>query len=88
MASAAAKLQQGDTQAALSELGQAGEMLSEMEQLEQALNELDAQMAQMDDLRDDLNEGDSPNRGKCKQCSGSGFRADGSPCPWCNGTGR
>jgi ribosomal protein S20 len=88
MASAAAKLQQGDTQAALSELGQAGEMLSEMEQLEQALNELDAQMAQMDDLRDDLNEGDAPNRGKCKQCSGTGFRSDGSPCPWCNGTGR
>ncbi len=88
MASAASKLEQGNTQAAQSELGKAGEMLNEMEQLEQAMNELDAQMAQMDDLRDDLNEGESPNRGKCKQCSGSGFRADGSPCPWCNGTGR
>lgn len=87
MAGAARQLERGDTQAAQGELGEAGEMLSEMEQLEQALSELDAEMSQLDDLRDDLSQGDQEG-GKCKQCKGTGFRRDGAPCPWCNGSGR
>lgn len=87
MADAAQKLEKGDTEAALDEMGEAGEMLSEMEQLEQQLNELEAQMSQLDEAREGLNESDSEVTGKCKPCGGKGFRKDGAPCPHCMGTG-
>lgn len=87
MAGAAKQMGQGDMQAAQSELAEAGEMLSEMEQLDQAFNELDSQIGQLDDLRDDLNDQDAKGKPKCKQCKGTGFRADGAACPWCNGSG-
>jgi len=91
MGDASKKLEQGDCEAAQSELGEAGEQLSEMEQLEQQLNELEGQMAQLDEARNGLNEGENEGQGEgngnCKGCGGSGFRKDGAPCPHCNGTG-
>ena len=88
MDGAAKQMQQGNTQAAQDELGEAGEMLNEMEQLEQAMNELNAQMSQLDDARDDLNDEGFDKSDKCKHCNGTGFLPDGSPCPWCDGSGR
>ncbi|HVP13244.1 MAG TPA: hypothetical protein VMV94_18875 [Phycisphaerae bacterium] len=80
MASAAKQLDQGNTEAASSELGEAGEMLNEMEQIEQGLNDLQSQMAQLDQTRDEL--GDQQlNEDKCPLCNGTGFLKDGSPCP-------
>lgn len=90
MGDASKKLEQGDCEAAQSELGEAGEQLSEMEQLEQQLNELEGQLAQLDEARSGLNEGKGEGQGEtgnCKGCGGNGFRKDGAPCPHCNGTG-
>ncbi|MBN2559674.1 MAG: hypothetical protein JXQ75_01920 [Phycisphaerae bacterium] len=87
MGAAAKQLDAGNTQGAQDELGEAGEMLGEMEQIEQALNELEAQMSQLSDARDDLGDDGSDGSGKCKHCNGTGFLEDGSPCPWCKGTG-
>ncbi len=84
---AAGQLQQGNTEAAQDELGEAGEMLSEMEQLEQSLNELEAQMAMVSDARDELSEEPGEDDLACKQCNGTGFRKDGAACPHCNGSG-
>jgi hypothetical protein len=86
MASAAKQLERGDTEAASSELGEAGEMLDEMEQLEQGLNDIQSQMAQLDQARDELGDQDF-NEGKCEKCNGTGFLKDGSPCPFDKGTG-
>src|SRR5262249_18311567 len=61
------------------------------EQMEQNLNELEGQMSQLDQARSDLNkdgEGDQDGDGKCKECHGTGFRNDGSPCPHCQGSGK
>jgi len=87
MGSAASMMEQGQMGSAAEQLGDAGEMLSEMEMMEQALNDMQAQMSQLDAAKDDLlNQGNS--QGPCQQCNGSGFRQDGAPCPHCNGTGR
>lgn len=85
MGGAAEKMKQGDTESASKELGEAGEMLNDMEQMEQALNELESQMAELNDARDQLGDKDmDEDSGKCKQCDGSGFKKDGAPCPHCN----
>lgn len=97
MGNACKQMQQGNQQAAQDELSEAGEKLSEMEQMEQSLNELEGQMASLDEARDGLNEGDQnqsegqcqgDGEGQCKQCNGSGFKKDGSPCRHCQGTGK
>lgn len=90
MAGAAQMLEQGNMEGLQSELGEAGEMLNEMEMMEQALNELEGQMSQLDDARQNLGdgEGEGGDQGNCKQCNGTGFRKDGAPCPHCNGTGQ
>lgn len=89
MGQCAKAMEQGDIQSAQQELNEAGDMLSEMEQLEQALNELDAQKAQLEEAGADLEDFD-PEKDDlmCKLCQGTGFRADGAPCPRCNGTGQ
>jgi len=86
MGQAAQKMKDGDMESASQELGEAGEMLSEMEQLDQAMNDLELQMSELDDARDDLS-GDDEDDSVCKACNGTGFRKDGSPCPQCNGQG-
>ncbi|HKQ49102.1 MAG TPA: hypothetical protein VJZ71_13610 [Phycisphaerae bacterium] len=98
MGNACKQMQQGNQQAAQDELNEAGEQLSEMEQMEQSLNELEGQMASLDEARDGLNEGNQNQgegqcqgdgeNGPCKGCNGSGFKKDGSPCRHCEGTGR
>lgn len=91
MSGAAKQLEKGDAEAAKDQLGEAEQMLSEMEQMEQTMNELEGQMAQLDQARSDLNnEGDEEHEDdlQCKQCNGTGFRQDGSPCPHCKGTGQ
>jgi hypothetical protein len=101
MADAAKQLDKGNTEAAADKMGEAAEQLSEMEQMEQSLNEMDGQMAQLEEARDQLSkdgekdgekEGEgqcnSENNGKCGQCKGTGFRKDGAPCPHCNGSGK
>jgi len=86
MAEAGRKLEKGDTQAAADELGEAAEMLDEMEQMEQDLNDIESQMAQLSEEREGLND-QKPGDGLCKQCNGTGFQKDGSPCPACKGSG-
>ncbi len=92
MGNASRQMQQGHQQAAQDEMNQAAEQLSEMEQMEQSLNDLEGQMASLDEARDGLNQGDKNQgegeNGKCSQCHGTGFRKDGSPCKHCEGTGR
>ncbi len=89
MGNAAKELDKGNTKGAQQQMGEAGDMLNDMEQLEQALNELESQMGELDDTRDDLNDDDSEqDDGKCKHCNGTGFLPDGSRCPHCGGTGR
>lgn len=91
MSGAARQLEKGDTEAAQDQLGEAEQMLSEMEQMEQAMNELEGQMAQLDQARSELNDAsdEEPQDDlQCKQCNGSGFRKDGSPCPHCQGSGQ
>jgi len=83
MSGAAKQMERGDTEAAKDQLGQAEQMLSEMEQMEQSLNELEGQMAELDQARNDMNkDGDQEQNDdlKCKECKGTGFRKDGSPC--------
>ncbi|MCZ6684308.1 MAG: hypothetical protein O7B26_14090 [Planctomycetota bacterium] len=86
MGGAAEKMKQGDMESASMELGEAGDMLNEMEQMEQALNELESQMAELNDARDELGD-DDKDSGDCKKCDGTGFRKDGAPCPDCNRRG-
>ncbi len=87
MQSAAQQLGQGNLESAMSELGEAGEMLNEMEQLEQGLNDLESQLADLNNSREQMEQqpGDRPDQ--CQHCNGTGFMPDGSPCPHCQGTG-
>jgi hypothetical protein len=87
MSNAGRQMKESDTEAAQDELGQAAEMLSEMEQMEQSLNDLEGQLAELDQARDELSEGAEGSE-SCGTCSGTGFRKDGAPCAECNGTGR
>ncbi len=85
MGQCAKAMKDGDMQQAMQELGEAGEQLSEMEQLEQALNDLENKLSELDQAGQDLEDFDpSQDDLKCDQCDGSGFRADGAPCPKCN----
>lgn len=70
--------QQGDQQGNEG-LSEAGQQLSEMEQLEQQLNDLKSSMAELNQLKDQLGEG-------CKQCQGTGMQ-NGKACQGCQGTG-
>jgi len=87
MNKAARDLEKGDTQAAQDELGEAAEMLSEMEQLEQSLNDLEGQLAELAEARWELEDTEVEDDLTCRKCNGTGFRKDGAPCPHCNGTG-
>jgi hypothetical protein len=89
MGDAGKAMEEGAIKQAAEQLGEAGKMLNEMEQMEQALNDLESQMAQLDEAADDLGDFD-PNKDDlaCKQCDGTGYLPDGSPCPNCNGTGQ
>lgn len=83
------KLAQGDAAAALSELSTMAGMLGEAEQLEQQLNEIEAQLASLDEGREKLNQqAGSSADGKCSQCNGAGFLKNGKVCSGCNGTGQ
>lgn len=88
MGQSAKAMEQGNMEQAQQELGEAGEMLNEMEQLEQALNDIESQMSQLDQAQDDLSDFDPEQDDlECKKCNGTGFRADGAPCPHCNRKG-
>ncbi len=85
MGKAAKAMSKGDMKQAQKQLDEAGEKLGEMEQMEQALSQLESQLDQLEDTADDLEEYDPEDDDlACKQCDGSGFLPDGSPCPNCN----
>lgn len=93
MQKAAEQLQKGDQKGAQKELGETGEQLNEMEQMEQALNELNSQMSELDQQEQEMQDKSGDQDGNeddlaCKQCDGSGFKNDGSPCPGCNKQGQ
>ena len=69
----------GLSQSAQQGLSAAGEQLSELEGLQQQLNDLNASMAQLDSMKDQLGQG-------CSACNGTGM-ANGKPCGACQGTG-
>jgi len=75
-ASAAAQGQMGQ---AMSDLESAGETLSEAEMLEQEMNQLDSALADLQDAKNDLDNG-------CSQCNGTG-QVSGRRCGQCRGTG-
>ncbi|MHC4090727.1 MAG: hypothetical protein ACYSVY_10710, partial [Planctomycetota bacterium] len=79
-------LQQAADAAGQSQMGQAmaglqsaGDQLSEMEMLEQEMNQIDSTLAGMQDAKDDL---DNP----CSSCSGTGMVGN-KPCGACKGRG-
>ena len=88
MGQAAKNIDSGATESADAQLAEAGEMLNEMEQLEQTLNDMQSQMSELDQARDQLNKNQSDDEGECEMCNGTGFRKDGSVCPACKGSGR
>mgnify|MGYP001603307597 CR=1 FL=1 len=95
MAEACKNAGQGDTQAAQDALGQAGQMLSQMEQVEQSLNDLESQMSELDKAREGMSEkgegegeGEKPeDQSECEQCKGKGTK-EGGQCGGCKGTGK
>ncbi len=64
---------------ALQGFAQAAQQLSDMEQLEQQLQQLNAAMGDLQAMKDQMGQG-------CKECQGSGTK-DGKPCPGCKGSG-
>lgn len=82
---AAKQLSQGENSGASQQLDEAAEQLSGMEMVEQELGNLESKMSQLDQLKDDLSEGDGSSQ--CSGCNGSGFNPDGTPCKQCAGHG-
>jgi hypothetical protein len=78
LSQAAASLAQGQTGDAASNLQGAGGQLSEMEQLEQEMNELESALAGLQQGKDGLN--------SCPACNGTGM-VNGMPCSQCQGGG-
>lgn len=78
MQNAAQSAGDGQTGDAMSSLESASDQLSEMEMLEQEMNQLDSAMADLQDMKEQL--------GDCKSCNGSGHQ-NGKSCSGCNGTG-
>lgn len=90
MAEACKNAQQGDTQAAQDAMGQAGQMLNDLEKMEQNLNDVESQLSELDDAREEMKEGDGEpqeEQGDCESCKGQGQK-DGGQCGQCNGTGK
>ncbi len=87
MSGAAKQCEQGNLESASSELGEAGEMLNDLEQMESALNDVESQLAELNDSWEDMSEFGDQQKEPCQHCHGTGFLEDGSPCPNCNGTG-
>ncbi|MCP4247078.1 MAG: hypothetical protein GY778_08515 [bacterium] len=76
-ADAAGQSQMGQ---AMQGLESAGDQLSEMEMLEQEMNQMDSAMAGLQDAKNDL---DNP----CSSCNGTG-KVGNKPCGSCQGTGQ
>ncbi len=79
---AAAAMGQGADQAgnkALDGLTAAGEQLSQLEAMEQELNQLAQGLSELDAMKNNLGQG-------CSQCNGTGM-CNGQPCGMCNGSG-
>ncbi len=79
-----AKGAQGAGQQGMSKEGQqamdgAGQQLSEMESLQQQLDQLNSSLSDLHDMKDSLGEG-------CKECHGTGMK-NGKPCQGCQGSG-
>lgn len=69
----------GSTGSAMSGLSQASDQLSEMEMLEQEMNQIDSMMADVQGARNDLSK-------PCSQCNGTGRKGNGQ-CGGCSGSG-
>jgi len=67
------------SESAMAGFADAGEQLSEMESLEQELNQLTSAMDDLQRLKDQLGQG-------CAACGGTGMK-NGMPCSACQGTG-
>ena len=70
---------QGQMGQAMAGLESAGDQLSELEMLEQEMNQIDSTMADLQDAKNDL---DNP----CSSCNGTGMQG-GKPCGGCQGQG-
>jgi chemotaxis protein histidine kinase CheA len=83
LANAAAAAQQAGgtpmSAADMQGLTMAGEQLSQMESMEQELNQLASSMGQLQSLKDQLGK-------SCSACNGTGTK-DGKACPSCGGSG-
>jgi tetratricopeptide (TPR) repeat protein len=78
-AASGAQSQGSNSGAAAAGMQMAGQQLSQMEQLEQQLNDLQAAMADLQDMKDGLGQ-------SCPQCHGTGMY-NGQPCSACGGSG-
>lgn len=67
------------SQSAMAGLSAAGAQLSDMESLEQELNQLNSAVSDLQAMKDQLGQG-------CPACGGTGMK-DGLPCGMCQGTG-
>ncbi len=79
LAQAGAAAGRGQASQASDGLGNAANQLSEMEMLEQEMNQIDSMMAGMQDARNEIGN-------PCSQCKGAG-RSGGRPCGSCGGGG-
>jgi DNA repair exonuclease SbcCD ATPase subunit len=80
MKQAAQACNSGQAESAGEGLSQAGQQLSELEQIEQEMAQLDSAIAEAQNSKDRLDNG-------CSACNGTGQRG-GKPCSSCNGSGQ
>ena len=80
MKQAAQACNSGHAAAAAAGLSQAGQQLSDLEQMEQEMAQLDSMIAQAQNAQDQLGS-------NCSSCNGTGQRG-GKPCGSCNGSGQ
>ncbi len=68
-------------------LNGAGQQLSEMDQLEQEMNDIESSIAELQESKNQLSQGGRKNNKPCGQCNGSGKQGN-KPCGACNGRGK
>lgn len=65
----------------------ASQQLSEMDQLEQEMSDIESQIAQLQESKNELSQNQNQNNNKpCGKCNGSGKKGN-KPCGSCNGRG-
>ena len=80
MSKAAQSMGAGQMGQAVEAMQQAGDEMSELEMLEQEMNQLDSSLSALQDAKNQMNQ-------PCSQCNGTGEK-DGGKCPGCQGSGQ